>query len=117
MTPRTTSIELFTGGGGLALAMHAAGFEHLLVNEAQRQACETIRQAGWPLVEGDVPRGDQMRQLGNAVPVLLGRVMAEAVGAALSSVGGSTRPGTGCDSEHTRVRRPHGVAAPGVYPM
>jgi DNA (cytosine-5)-methyltransferase 1 len=29
------------------------------------------------------PRGEQMRQLGNAVPVLLGQVMAEAVAAAL----------------------------------
>ena len=31
------------------------------------------------------PRGEQMRQLGNAVPVLLGKVMADAVAKALSS--------------------------------
>ena len=28
-----TSIELFTGGGGLAVAMHLAGFRHLLAVE------------------------------------------------------------------------------------
>jgi DNA (cytosine-5)-methyltransferase 1 len=31
------------------------------------------------------PRGEQMRQLGNAVPVLLGQVVAEAVATALHS--------------------------------
>jgi DNA (cytosine-5)-methyltransferase 1 len=31
------------------------------------------------------PRGEQMRQLGNAVPVTLGRVVADAVAAALRS--------------------------------
>ena len=31
------------------------------------------------------PRGEQMRQLGNAVPVLLGQVMAEAVASALAT--------------------------------
>lgn len=75
-----TSIELFTGGGGLALAMHAAGFTHLLLNEFDGRACGTlldnaadgldpqqepanlagkIVEAGrWPLVEGDVRRLD-----------------------------------------------------------
>lgn len=66
-----TSIELFTGGGGLAWAMHESGFRHLLVNEVEHRACETLRcnvavdvgqasipigdsHACWPLVEGDV---------------------------------------------------------------
>lgn len=66
-----TSIELFTGGGGLAWAMHEAGFQHLLVNEVEHRACETLRLNGavdaasgsdllqrpvnrWPLAEGDV---------------------------------------------------------------
>ena len=38
-----TSIELFTGGGGLAWAMHKVGFRHLLVNEIEPRACETLR--------------------------------------------------------------------------
>ena len=66
-----TSIELFTGGGGLAWAMHEADFQHLLVNEVEHRACETLRlnaavdaasDSGrsqqlvtqWPLLEGDV---------------------------------------------------------------
>jgi DNA (cytosine-5)-methyltransferase 1 len=65
-----TSIELFTGGGGLARAMHTSGFRHVLVNEFDRRACATLRRngaveagdeataqrvtRGWPLIEGDV---------------------------------------------------------------
>lgn len=66
-----TSIELFTGGGGLALAMHQAGFRHLLAVEFDRRACATLRMneaedhrepparpggrsGGWPLVEDDI---------------------------------------------------------------
>ncbi|WP_198157740.1 DNA cytosine methyltransferase [Mycobacterium celatum] len=74
-----TSIELFTGGGGLALALHEAGFQHLYVNEFERRACDTLRANGavdvappgirntslpaaagvlraakWPLLEADV---------------------------------------------------------------
>jgi len=61
-----TSIELFTGGGGLALAMHQAGFRHLLAVELDRRACVTLRmngakdldepdeRGGWPLAEGDI---------------------------------------------------------------
>jgi DNA (cytosine-5)-methyltransferase 1 len=72
---RLTSIELFTGGGGLAWAMHEASFQHLLVNEIDHRACETLRinvaadlnpqHAGpdqptdlWPLYEEDVDRVD-----------------------------------------------------------
>ncbi len=39
-----TSVELFAGGGGLALGVHEAGFQHLLVNELDRRACETLRE-------------------------------------------------------------------------
>jgi predicted RNA methylase len=38
-----TSIELFTGGGGLALAMECVGFRHLLAVEIDRHACATLR--------------------------------------------------------------------------
>jgi DNA (cytosine-5)-methyltransferase 1 len=70
-----TSLELFTGGGGLAWAMHQAGFRHLLVNEYEHRCCETLRKnmavdldpacdrprevsTRWPLIEGDVRNVD-----------------------------------------------------------
>jgi DNA (cytosine-5)-methyltransferase 1 len=62
---------LFTGGGGLAMAMHNAGFRHLLAVELDKRACQTLRaniaepfdpgaldaaslDSAWPLIEGDV---------------------------------------------------------------
>jgi DNA (cytosine-5)-methyltransferase 1 len=66
-----TSIELFSGGGGLAMALHAAGFRHLLLNELNKRACGSLRANSavdyvpdeappttltdpWPLIEGGV---------------------------------------------------------------
>jgi DNA (cytosine-5)-methyltransferase 1 len=65
-----TSVELFAGGGGLAMAVHRAGFRPLLVNELVKHACQTLKANvaelrgeeeripapgdRWPLVEGDV---------------------------------------------------------------
>lgn len=51
-----TSIELFAGAGGLALGMEKAGFKHILLNEFDKSACETLRanRPGWNVVEGDV---------------------------------------------------------------
>ncbi|MFY7064676.1 DNA cytosine methyltransferase [Nocardiopsis changdeensis] len=37
-----TSVELFAGGGGLAMAVHRAGFRPLLFNEFNTRACETL---------------------------------------------------------------------------
>ena len=82
-----TSIELFTGGGGLALAMHQAGFRHLLAVELDRRACCTLRlngaedhdcseasvPEGWPLIEGDVRQADFTRWAGE-IDVVAGGV-------------------------------------------
>lgn len=50
------SIELFAGGGGLALGMELAGFKHLMLSEFDHNACETLRHNRplWNVVEGDV---------------------------------------------------------------
>jgi DNA (cytosine-5)-methyltransferase 1 len=61
---------LFAGGGGLALGLHEARFRHLLVNELNSRACETLRAnlgtdvsfpslngtppGRWPLAEADI---------------------------------------------------------------
>lgn len=38
------SIELFAGAGGLALGMEKAGFKHVMLNECDPSACETLKQ-------------------------------------------------------------------------
>lgn len=55
-----TSIELFAGGGGLALGLEKAGFHHILLNEFMPEACETLRKnrPNWNVVEGDVSKID-----------------------------------------------------------
>lgn len=68
---------MFAGGGGLALGLHEAHYRHLLVNELDSRACETLRAnlgtdvslpslngtpAGrWPLAEADVAALDLSR--------------------------------------------------------
>jgi len=48
----STSIELFTGAGGLALGVASAGFKHRLLLEYNRYACNTLR-ANHQLFGGD----------------------------------------------------------------
>ena len=63
---RFTSIEMFTGAGGLALGLAEAGFDHLAIIEWDKHACASIRRnqralphvAFWPLYEMDVRRFD-----------------------------------------------------------
>lgn len=51
-----TSVELFAGGGGLALGLEQAGFKHLLLNEFDKNACNTLRtnRPKWNVAEGDI---------------------------------------------------------------
>jgi len=70
-----TSVECFTGGGGMALGVAEAGYRHLLLVESNPAACRTLRanhavdaddQAtdGWPLHEGDAEHVDWSPYLG-----------------------------------------------------
>lgn len=51
-----TSVELFAGAGGLALGMHMAGFRHVLLNEMDNLACQTLKRnmPEWNVLEGDI---------------------------------------------------------------
>ena len=55
-----TSVELFAGAGGLALGMHLAGFRHVLLNEMDAMACQTLRRnhPEWNVLEGDIHQID-----------------------------------------------------------
>ena len=54
------SIELFAGAGGLALGLHEAGFNQILMNEFDHDAAETLRKnfKDSNVVEGDVHNVD-----------------------------------------------------------
>lgn len=51
-----TSVELFAGAGGLALGMSKAGFKHVMLNEFNHDACETLRKnrPNWNVIEDDI---------------------------------------------------------------
>ena len=82
-----TGVELFAGGGGLAIGVHRAGFRPLLLNEFAKRACETLllnvaqeyedREyvpddgEPWPLIQGDV-RDVKFRYLEDKVDLLAG---------------------------------------------
>jgi len=54
------SIELFAGAGGMALGMEKAGLKHLLLNDFDRYATETLKKnrPHWDVIHGDVGQID-----------------------------------------------------------
>jgi len=66
-------IELFAGGGGLAIGMEKAGFASILLNEINRDACSTLRsnRPSWNVIEGDI-RGINFSQHRGKVDVISG---------------------------------------------
>jgi len=67
-----TAVELFAGGGGLAMAVQRAGFRPLLFNEYAKRACETLAANGAELLgEGQEP---YLPALGEPCPLVMGDV-------------------------------------------
>ena len=76
--PRT-SVELFAGGGGLAMAVHRAAFRPLLFNEFNSHACETLMASGRKTLgfDGLVRTGEKNPkppQFGESAPLYPGDV-------------------------------------------
>lgn len=67
------SIELFAGAGGLALGMSMAGFNHVLLNEIDPNACATLvkNRPQWHIAQGDVHKLD-FRKYRDNVDLLTG---------------------------------------------
>ena len=60
-TERTyKSIELFAGAGGMALGMEKAGFQHVLLNDFDKAATETLKanRLNWNVIHGDISKID-----------------------------------------------------------
>ncbi|MCW2930051.1 MAG: modification methylase [Actinomycetia bacterium] len=56
MTAAPTVVEICAGGGGQALGLEQASFEHAAVAEIDPDACSTLRanRPGWKVIEGDI---------------------------------------------------------------
>lgn len=60
------SIELFAGAGGLALGLEKAGFDAVLLNEIDKNACATLcrNRPNWQVAEDDIKNIDFTKYLG-----------------------------------------------------
>jgi len=87
-------VELFAGGGGLALGMEQAGFESVLLNELDKHACSTLRhnRPDWNVVEGDISKVDFTKI--KEVDVLTGGFPCQAFSYAGKSLGFEDTRGT-----------------------
>jgi len=67
------SIELFAGGGGLALGLEKAGFHCEMLNEVDKWACRTLRvnRPNWNVVEGDIAQVN-FKKYKNKIDLLTG---------------------------------------------
>ncbi len=69
-----TSVELFAGGGGLAMAVGRAGFRPLLLSEFARRACETLAANMADPYELDGGRPLRIPAPGERPPLIIGDV-------------------------------------------
>lgn len=89
------SIELFAGAGGLALGLEQAGIKQLLLNEIDKQACETLRvnRPEWNIVEDDICNLD-FQKYKNKIDLLTGGFPCQAFSYAGKKLGFKDARGT-----------------------
>lgn len=88
-------VELFAGGGGLAIGMEQAGLESIFLNEFDKHACATLRhnRPEWNVVEGDITNVD-FTQIQEPVDILTGGFPCQAFSYAGKSLGFEDTRGT-----------------------
>lgn len=89
------TIELFAGGGGMALGWEAAGLTNVLLNDFDKYCCETLRtnRPHWNVVEGDVSIIDYS-EFENQVDVVTGGFPCQAFSYAGKKLGFEDTRGT-----------------------
>ncbi|OTA19798.1 restriction endonuclease subunit M [Xenorhabdus beddingii] len=88
-------VELFAGGGGLALGMEQAGLKSIFLNELDKHACATLRynRPSWNVVEGDIGKIN-FSQIKETVDILTGGFPCQAFSYAGKSLGFEDTRGT-----------------------
>lgn len=88
-------VELFAGGGGLAIGMEQAGLNTIFLNEQDHHACNTLRhnRPNWNVVEGDIAKVD-FCQIKEEVDILTGGFPCQAFSYAGKSRGFEDTRGT-----------------------
>jgi DNA (cytosine-5)-methyltransferase 1 len=90
-----TSIELFAGAGGMALGIEKAGIEHVLLNEFEKNACNTLRfnRPKWNVLEDDIKNVD-FSEYKNQVDIVTGGFPCQAFSSAGKKLGFEDTRGT-----------------------
>lgn len=90
-----TSIELFAGCGGLALGSEKAGFKHVLLNEIDKFACNTLKKnrPHWNVLHEDVTQVS-FKEYRNKIDLLSGGFPCQAFSYAGNNLGFEDARGT-----------------------
>ncbi|MFA7090589.1 MAG: DNA (cytosine-5-)-methyltransferase [Arcobacteraceae bacterium] len=89
------SIELFAGAGGLALGLEKAGIEHMLLNEIDKYAVQTLKKnrPEWEVIQGDISTID-FNSYKNKIDLLTGGFPCQAFSYAGKKLGFEDTRGT-----------------------
>ena len=90
-----TSIELFAGAGGMAIGMEQAGIKHILLNEFEKNSCNTLRfnRPNWNVLEDDI-RNVDFSEYKNQVDIVTGGFPCQAFSSAGKKLGFEDTRGT-----------------------